>query len=329
TIEKSIEMKKIVLFNVLAIMFFYEGFSQTNTFPTSGNVGIGTTSPITNLQIDPDGSGGGILIGNSNSGSGGYTSLSMGISSYKNGWSTIQSISSSGSSFGSLLLNPYGGNVGIGTISPSENLTITGSASPTILIKSTNETVNGFGLMIGQTNAPSSYITSEGRDLSIDWGWPNTLTLGDAEQSSYGGKIVIPSASVGIGTTNPQSVLSVNGTITATEVKITQTGWSDFVFDSSYHLPSLSKMGAFIKANHHLPDIPSTKEIENNGLDLGSMEKKQMQKIEELTLYQINSDKRINELEDKNTQLQNQMNAYKQELSELQKEIEQLKSNSK
>ena len=92
---------------------------------------------------------------------------------------------------------------------------------------------------------------------------------------------------VGIGTSNPQSLLSVNGTITGKQVTVIQTGWSDFVFDKDYPLPALSTTAEYIKAEHHLPGIPSAKEIESKGLNLGDMEQKQMQKIEELTLYVI------------------------------------------
>lgn len=79
----------------------------------------------------------------------------------------------------------------------------------------------------------------------------------------------------------------MNGTITATKVKATQTGWSDFVFKENYPLRPLSDVEAFIKTNQHLPDIPSGKEVVANGKDLGEMDKKLLQKIEELTLYLI------------------------------------------
>ena len=107
---------------------------------------------------------------------------------------------------------------------------------------------------------------------------------------------ITESGNVGIGTTVPQSRLAVNGNITAKQVKVTQTGWPDYVFLHAYQLPDLSKIESFINVNHRLPDMPSAKEIETNGLDLGEMQKKQMQKIEELTLLLIRQQHEIDSL---------------------------------
>lgn len=86
--------------------------------------------------------------------------------------------------------------------------------------------------------------------------------------------------------------LAVNGTIGSTKVKVTQT-WADFVFAPGYKLPSLAEVEAHIKENHKLPDIPSEKQIAAEGLDVGEMQKLQMQKIEELTLYIIDLKKQL------------------------------------
>jgi len=78
---------------------------------------------------------------------------------------------------------------------------------------------------------------------------------------------------------------------------IVNTGWSDFVFDDDYHLMSLKHLEQFINDNRHLPEIPSAKEVEANGISLGTMDAKLLQKIEELTLYIIELQKQIDALQ--------------------------------
>ncbi len=96
---------------------------------------------------------------------------------------------------------------------------------------------------------------------------------------------------IGIGTTAPQSKLAVNGTITAKEVVVTIEGWADYVFDDAYPLKPLPQLESYIKANHHLPGIPSANELKQAGLPVADILTKQMQKIEELTLYLIDLEK--------------------------------------
>ena len=96
-----------------------------------------------------------------------------------------------------------------------------------------------------------------------------------------------PDGRVGIGTRFPQSKLAVNGTITAKEVNVTVSGWSDFVFDSSYALKPLNEVEKSIKLHKHLEGIPTAKEVAANGVSVGEMQAKLLQKTEELTLYLI------------------------------------------
>ena len=86
------------------------------------------------------------------------------------------------------------------------------------------------------------------------------------------------------------------GQVKAKSIKVTLDGWSDFVFDKGYHLPSLYELEKYVTTNRHLPDIPSAKEVEDNGVDLGEMNAKLLQKVEELTLYVIDLQKQIDEL---------------------------------
>ena len=98
---------------------------------------------------------------------------------------------------------------------------------------------------------------------------------------------------IGIGTANPDEKLSVKGTVKAMRVKVTQTGWADFVFAPSYRLPPLGEVERFIRQNRHLPEIPSEKEVAENGVDLGEMNRRLLQKVEELTLYIIQQEKEM------------------------------------
>jgi hypothetical protein len=85
---------------------------------------------------------------------------------------------------------------------------------------------------------------------------------------------------------------------------VTQLAWPDFVFDSSYHLLSLEEVEKFIIENHHLPGIPSASTVEEEGVCLGDVQSKLLQKIEELTLYCIVQQKLIKALESRLTDLE-------------------------
>jgi len=114
-----------------------------------------------------------------------------------------------------------------------------------------------------------------------------------------GGYIYLGGANVGIGTTNPLAKLSVNGTIRAKEVKVlTDIQVPDYVFDSEYKLRSLAETKFFIETNKHLPEIPSAKEIAENGMDIADMNLRLLKKIEELTLYQIQLLEKVNKLQE-------------------------------
>lgn len=111
-----------------------------------------------------------------------------------------------------------------------------------------------------------------------------------------GGKVIMDVGNVGIGTTTPDAKLAVNGNIHAKEVKVDLIGWSDFVFEKGYALPTLEEVENHIKEKGHLQDIPSAEEVEENGINLGEMNAKLLQKIEELMLYTIQQQKEIDEL---------------------------------
>ncbi|MEN7547532.1 tail fiber protein [Rapidithrix thailandica] len=113
---------------------------------------------------------------------------------------------------------------------------------------------------------------------------------------------------VGIGTDNPQNKLSVNGTIWAKEVKVSLADAADWVFEEDYYLRPLSEVESFIKENKHLPEMPSAEEFRKNDLNVAEMDNKLLQKVEELTLYIIEQNKKLE--------------AQQKEIEELKKKIQ-------
>ncbi|MFC1751833.1 hypothetical protein ACFL96_00355 [Thermoproteota archaeon] len=101
----------------------------------------------------------------------------------------------------------------------------------------------------------------------------------------------------GIGTENPLYTLSVNGTILAKEIIVNNKSqfWADFVFEPGYKLRPLDELEAYIKKNKHLPDLPSNSAIQADGVSIGDIQGRLLQKIEELTLYVIQLKKMVTE----------------------------------
>ncbi len=115
-------------------------------------------------------------------------------------------------------------------------------------------------------------------------------------------------SSLGIGTTDPGTYkLAVKGKIRAEEIKV-ETGWADYVFKEDYDLPTLEEVEQHIREKGQLINIPSAKEVEANGIELGEMNKLLLEKIEELTLYAIQQQKEIKELQSQLEKLKNKDN---------------------
>jgi len=128
-----------------------------------------------------------------------------------------------------------------------------------------------------------------------------SVGLGTSGNGYFGGN-------VGIGTTIPDQKLTVKGKIHAEEVIVDlNVPVADYVFKPTYKLMPLHEVEQFVKTNSHLPEIPSATEITKNGLSMGEMQNKLLQKVEELTLYAIEMRKEINTLKAENKQIKAQL----------------------
>lgn len=107
---------------------------------------------------------------------------------------------------------------------------------------------------------------------------------------------------------NDNYKLLVTGGILTERVRVATKGgtfWADYVFKPEYKLPKLSEVKDFIKRNGHLQDVPSSKEVNEKGIDLADTQRILLQKIEEQMLYILKQEERINALEKKLNKLSN------------------------
>ena len=241
------------------------------------------------------------------------------------------------------LLLLHNGNLGLGAPNPAARLDILSTSGQTESLTRYRiaDAPNDYLQIANSTGSPNQFIpvikghhqsdnrysiqfmgtTSEGNDVG-----GNAVVNFDARRTngpisnrplflwtSYTTKMMTMTANgnLGIGTTNPNGwKLAVNGKIRAKEIKV-ETNWADYVFDKEYNLPTLLEVENHIKEKGHLQNIPSAKEVEKNGIELGEMNKKLLEKIEELTLYTIAQEKKlqhqqtnIQKLETKNQELE-------------------------
>ena len=172
-----------------------------------------------------------------------------------------------------ILMENQDGNVGIGTTDPTRKLQINAlNSSAQIRLERTG---NLSGITDFGTDSNGLKFWVGGYDGIADFFIGNT-------------------GNTGIGTTTPDSKLTVKGKIHAEEVKVDlSVPGPDYVFNDEYNLITLEALQNYIKTNGHLPNIPSAKKMEQEGIELSIMNMKLLEKIEELTLYILQQEKQL------------------------------------
>lgn len=175
-----------------------------------------------------------------------------------------------------------------------------------IFINSTNvigQSVFNVGSKIYSNNDANNYYIGHyavaGSD-GLDLHWYGGIRLGDRT----GNVMQISNGFVGIGTTCPKYKLDVMETIRVQEVKVEVFEGCDFVFKKGYKLMNLNKLDKFLKENQHLPEVASEKEMIEKGVNMKELQMKLLQKIEELTLYTIEQNRKIETLQQKVIELE-------------------------
>ncbi len=326
--HQKIDMKKLsLIFLILTISISV--FSQNNKIESTGNVGIGTTSPSVDLEIAPTTHRPVIWLNSRGTGNSLNTDIFMGDNGNKR-WSITHRPYDFGNDFviwrnnsgwsKAFSIDYSTGRIGIGTMTPTMQLDVNGSAR-------IGNLDNRQYLKISSTEWPEVRFETPSSDEQIRLGvahsnhtgfgieagdfYVYTQTVGQMPfilRKNGDLRFNLKGGSVGIGTaTTGSHKLAVEGSIGAREIKVTASGWSDFVFKKDYKLPTLEEVEEHINENGHLPEIPNEAEVKENGINLGEMNAKLLQKIEELTLYMIDLNKQVQQLKVENEELKSKI----------------------
>ncbi|NTE04322.1 hypothetical protein G6M26_06405 [Agrobacterium tumefaciens] len=226
------------------------------------------------------------------------------------------------------------GNLGIGTLNPISRLNIVGG-DESITLGDYSASLNQKGIYFpGFRDVVPNYFGAS-IEAVPEWlccsfpgpgGYPGIKNMGfnfnihgnpDLADSKITAMSINAMGNVGIGTISPKERLSVNGNIRAKEIKVEAENWPDYVFYKDYDLLSLPELQSYIKENGHLPEMPSAGNVEQEGIELGEMNKKLLKKVEELTLYLLAKD---HELEAQNQKI-NSLEKGQQELKDMLKQL--------
>ncbi|MHB8209030.1 hypothetical protein [Mucilaginibacter sp.] len=319
-------MKKLLLTLSLATACFAAYAQNTYPWSSTGNVGIGTTSPAATLDVNGDVGLKGIIVNSMYSipvtADGTYVIAS---GSRVKGTYTVSFETANRIQTVVLVANgtQYDGN---STLSILSNTSYNWSVVLSNFRFAFNSDKSIIYLLFDVTNRNSGTLVTVKFDGNGYYGpnWGGTLPASPTACGVY--PLVINQGSVSIGTTNANGYqFAVNGSAIATAMTVKlYANWPDYVFKKEYHLQPLSQLQTFIDQNHHLPEMPSEKQVAMNGINLGEMDKLLTKKVEELTLYLIEKDKTEQEQEEINKQQSTELKSQRVEIDQLKQQVQLL-----
>ncbi len=304
-------MKKSVKALLIAGLssLFYNTEAQ-NTFPSTGNAGIGTTSPTSSLEVAVTSTLGAKLRNRNVSTTADGTILFDMVNSSNIMWRQAVGGKNNGlginngqfyierSGLGATFLIDQSGNVGIGVNIPVAKFDVASTAYLAGRFKNNNASATADGSVVIDlsNNLNNSWRlacsgNNNGIGITKDQFYIEKTGTGAIMLFSNLGNVLIGKVTQA----NTTYKLDVAGKIRANEVVVNTTG-ADFVFDKNYKLRPLDEVEEYIRSNQHLPEVPSASEMSEQGMQVAELSKTLLQKVEELTLYIIAQQKQIEEL---------------------------------
>lgn len=318
------------------------GIGTLNT--TNGVLTVNGTAPSNLLRLENDGMGNEASLrfrAKSNSGNFLHADLTLFASGNNEGYIGFKVPHDNNINSGYDMVVNHLGNLGIGTITPFSSLNNKGlhidhGGHTSIII---GDGTNNGGIIQSSDNSRRVFIGSNIYDDN-DLSWKNftngpsaavdvigssgrirflTSTTSNGYNPSNIRMTINNDGNIGIGHDSPAYKLEVNGTVRATTFSaVSPPSWPDYVFEKEYQIPTIEEVENYIIENKHLPEIPSEDEVAKTGINLGEMNAKLLQKIEELTLYMIDINKQLKSQSQR-------MELFEQENTELKKEVLKLK----
>lgn len=253
-------MKKSILALGILITISNLSYGQnTYPYPSTGDIGIGTTTPMEKLHVD-----GNVRIGDP--------------------WSTSITIGKSATS------NPYirnyiGFNLNYSTANSRWEMWDNNNQGATAIMNSGKR----LKFVIVPPDALGGNNYFQNTDAAMDNFTLMRIQNDELSPFTNPGSVIFGNATKDVN-------VFINGTLKAHEIEVAIDVWADYVFADDYQLATLTQVEKYITENNHLPDVPSEKEVLKDGIKLGEMDAILLRKIEELTLYVIELKKELNTL---------------------------------